>query len=73
LFRFLDLWAQPPFQHRLKVYVFNVTNAADFNILAGMFGGGIPNCKTHAQGDLNCDGVVNAADFNILAGNFGCQ
>jgi len=50
-----------------------VTNALDFNILAGNFGGGIPNCKLHSQGDLNCDGVVNALDFNILAGNFGCN
>jgi len=48
------------------------TNTSDFNILAGSFGQGNPNCKTHAQGDLNCDGVVNTSDFNILAGNFGC-
>jgi hypothetical protein len=47
-------------------------NAADFTILAGSFGQGTPNCRTHAQGDLNCDGIVNAADFTILAGNFGC-
>jgi hypothetical protein len=47
-------------------------NAADFTILAGSFGQGNPNCRTHAQGDLNCDGIVNAADFTILAGNFGC-
>jgi hypothetical protein len=47
-------------------------NAADFTILAGSFGLGTPNCRSHAQGDLNCDGIVNAADFTILAGNFGC-
>jgi hypothetical protein len=50
-----------------------VTNAADFVVLAGNFGAGVPNCVLHTQGDLNCDGVVNAADFTILAGNFGCQ
>ncbi len=48
------------------------TNSLDFNVLAGSFGQGTPNCKTHAQGDLNCDGIVNSLDFNILAGNFGC-
>ena len=47
-----------------------VTNAADFTVLAGNFGGG-PGL-TRAQGDLNGDGFVNAADFTILAGDFGC-
>jgi hypothetical protein len=41
-------------------------------VLAGQFGGGTPDCRTRAQGDLNCDGTVNAADFTILASNFGC-
>jgi hypothetical protein len=50
-----------------------ITNVADFTILAGAFGAGIPNCVLHTQGDLNCDGIVNAADFTILAGDFGCQ
>ena len=47
-----------------------VTNAADFTVLAGNFGGG-PGL-TRAHGDLNGDGFVNAADFTILAGDFGC-
>lgn len=45
------------------------TNAGDFTILAGNFGGPVtPN----TDGDLNGDGLVNAADFTILAGDFGC-
>ena len=45
------------------------TNAADFTILAGNFGGSVaPN----TNGDLNGDGLVNASDFTILAGDFGC-
>jgi endonuclease I len=47
------------------------TNAADFTVLAGNFGGG-PGL-TRAQGDLSGDGFVNASDFTILAGDFGCQ
>jgi endonuclease/exonuclease/phosphatase family metal-dependent hydrolase len=47
-----------------------LTNAADFTILAGNFGGSVtPN----TSGDLNGDGAVNAADFTILAGAFGCR
>ena len=47
----------------------NLTNAADFTILAGTFGSAVaPN----TSGDLNGDGLVNAADFVILAGGFGC-
>ena len=47
-----------------------LTNAADFTILAGNFGGAVaPN----TGGDLNGDGLVNAADFTILAGGFGCE
>ena len=48
-----------------------MTNSADFNIIAGNFGGG-PGL-TRAQGDLTGDGFVNSADFNVLAGDFGCQ
>jgi hypothetical protein len=43
-------------------------NLADFNILAGNFGG---TNKTFSQGDYNYDGRVNLQDFNILAGRFG--
>jgi hypothetical protein len=43
-------------------------NLADFNILAGNFGGVDKNFN---QGDFNYDGVVNLADFNILASRFG--
>ena len=45
------------------------SNAADFTILAGNFGGSVP---PNTSGDLNGDGIVNAADFVILAGDFGC-
>jgi hypothetical protein len=47
----------------------DLTNIADFNILAGNFGNVVtPN----TGGDLTGDGLVNIADFNILAGDFGC-
>ena len=49
------------------------TNAADFSVMAGQFGAGVPDCRARDEGDLNCDGVVDASDFVILAGDFGCS
>ncbi len=46
-----------------------ITNSADFNVLASNFGASVtPN----TGGDLTGDGLVNSADFNILASDFGC-
>ena len=47
----------------------DLTNAADFTILAGNFGSAV---APSTSGDLNGDGLVDAADFVILAGDFGC-
>ena len=43
-------------------------NLADFNRLAGNFGG---TNKLWSQGDFTYDGIVNLSDFNRLAANFG--
>jgi hypothetical protein len=45
-----------------------IVNLADFNRLAGNFGG---SNKTWSHGDFNYDGVVNLSDFNRLAASFG--
>ncbi len=46
-----------------------ITNSADFNVMAGNFGGSVP---AWTSGDLDGNGVVDSSDFNILAGDFGC-
>ena len=43
-------------------------NLADFNLLAGNFGG---TNKRWSQGDFNYDGNTNLQDFNRLAANWG--
>lgn len=45
-----------------------LVDTADFNALAGNFGG---SGRNFAQGDFNYDGTVSSTDFDILAGNYG--